>query len=682
MSEQNSLLAHPELPAFEQFQVEDIEPAITQLIDDVKTTIEEVLANPSDATYERVIEPVFEKERLLENAWSVFGHLNNVKDSPELRDAYGKALAQVTEFTTWLGQHQGLFEAYQSIHDSEAFGSLTGPQQEAVRKALLDFRLSGIDLPEEQQQEFATLKTDLAQLQQTFSEKVLDATQSWTKSISDESELAGLPETALATLKQYAAQKEQDGWLITLEMPSVIPVLTYADNRALREEVYRANVSKASDVGPDAGKFDNSEVMTQILEKRKQVAELLGYTNHAQVSLATKMADTPEDVIIFLDELAEKAVPQAREEYAELQAYAKNELGIDDLQPWDVTYASEKLKQQKYSVSQEELRAYFPATKVMVGLFETATRLFNVTFEPAEGYETYHADVQLHDVYENGKRIARFYLDLYAREGKRGGAWMDECRNRVKISEEETQLPVAYLTCNFTPPVGDKPSLLTHDEVTTLFHEFGHGLHHMLTKIDVKPVSGINGVAWDAVELPSQFMENWCWEEEALAFISGHVETREALPKEKLEKLLAAKNFQSAMAKVRQLEFALFDMHLHMKSESFSNDDIQNVLDTVRDQVAVIPAIAENRFQHGFGHIFAGGYAAGYYSYKWAEVLSADAFSRFEEEGIFNEKTGADFRNIVLANGGSQPAGELFKAFRGREPSVEPLLRHNGIKVA
>ncbi|EAR10834.1 M3 family metallopeptidase [Reinekea blandensis] len=682
MTTANPLLEPHELPPFEQFTPEQVEPAMTALIDDVKATIEQVLADPEAATWESVIAPIEEKERALDNAWALFSHLSNVKDSPELRDAYGKALGQLTEFSTWVGQHAGLFKAYQSISERDDFSALSEPQQEAVRQALLEFRLSGIDLPEDQQKTFATLKNELAQLSQTFSEQLLDATQSWTKHITDESELAGLPETAKATLAQYAKQKDKDGWLITLEMPSVLPVLTYADNRALREEVYRANVSKASDKGPDAGKFDNGPIMTQILEKRQQVAELLGYRHHADVSLATKMADSPEDVIVFLDELAEKALPQAKEEFAELSAFAAEKLNLPELQPWDVTYASEKLKQQTFSVSQEELRPYFPANKVLVGLFETVTRLFNVTFEPAEGYETYHPDVQLHNVYEDGKLIARFFLDLYAREGKRGGAWMDECRTRMKLSDDKVQIPVAYLTCNFTPPVDGKPSLLTHDEVTTLFHEFGHGLHHMLTRVDVKPVSGINGVAWDAVELPSQFLENWCWEEEALAFISGHVDTREPLPKDLLDKLLAAKNFQSAMAKVRQLEFSLFDMHLHMKAEGFDVDAVQSLLDTVRDQVSVVPRIDDNRFQNGFGHIFGGGYAAGYYSYKWAEVLSADAYSRFEEEGIFNEQTGADFRNIILANGGSKPAAELFKAFRGREPSVEPLLRHNGIKAA
>lgn len=681
MTQANPLLDDFELPPFEQFEPSQIVPAMTQLLNDAREQIDALSANPEAATWNSVIEPIQQQSRLIDNAWSVFGHLNSVKDSPELRDAYGKALALITDYSTWVGQHKGLFNAYETIQKSAVFDTLDQAQQETIRQALLDFRLSGIDLPEAQQKQYAQLQNELAQLQQQFSEHVLDATQSWTKHITDEALLDGLPNTAKATLAQYAQQKGKDGWLVTLEMPSVIPISTYANNRELREEVYRANVTKASEVGPDAGKFDNGPIMTQILEKRQALAELLGYQNYAEVSLATKMADSPEAVLAFLNELAEKAYPQAQEEMATLKAFAKEELNLPDLQPWDIGYASEKLKQKTYNISQEELRPYFPAPKALVGLFETATRLFNVTFEPAEEYESYHPDVQLHNVYEGGQLIARFYLDLYAREGKRGGAWMDECRTRMKV-DDILQLPVAYLTCNFTPPVDGQPSLLTHDELTTLFHEFGHGLHHMLTRVDVKPVAGIHGVAWDAVELPSQFMENWCWQEEALAFISGHVDTRKTLPKEMLDKLLAAKNFQSAMAKVRQLEFSLFDMTLHMATDQFSTEGIRAVLKAVREKVTVVPIIEDSRFQNSFGHIFSGGYSAGYYSYKWAEVLSADAFSRFEEEGIFNEQAGADFREIILGNGGSQPAGELFKAFRGRAPSVEPLLRHNGIKVA
>lgn len=681
MSTANPLLADHELPAFEDFEPAHIEPAMVQLINDSKALIDEKTKTVNEATWDSVIAPIEAQSRLIDNAWAVFGHLNSVKDSAELREAYSKALALITDYSNWLGQHKGLFAAYEHIEQRDDFTNLDTAKREAIKKALLGFRLSGIDLPQEQQDELATLNTELAQLQQTFSEHVLDATQAWTKHITDESQLAGLPESARDTLAQYAKQKSLDGWLVTLEAPAYLPILTYADDRALREETYRSYVSRASDVGPNAGKFDNGPIITDILNKRKKSASLLGYDSHAHVSVATKMADTPDEVIDFLNQLAEKARPQAVQEFNELQAFASEQLGLAALQPWDVSYASEKLKQARYSISDEALRPYFPSPKAMVGLFETATRLFNVTFEPAEDYQNYHPDVTLHNVYENGQLIARFYLDLYARSGKRGGAWMDDCRARMSI-EDGVQLPVAYLTCNFTPPVGNKPALLTHNELTTLFHEFGHGLHHMLTKIDVKPVSGINGVAWDAVELPSQFMENWCWQEEALAFISGHVDSGEPLPKDMLDKMLAAKNFQSAMAAVRQIEFSLFDMQLHLKTEGFSPEGVQNVLNEARERVSVVPSIAENKFQNGFGHIFAGGYSAGYYSYKWAEVLSADAFSRFEEEGVFNEQAGQDFRNIILGNGGSQPAADLFKAFRGRAPSVEPLLRHTGIIAA
>lgn len=675
----NPLLEPHELPPFEQFKADQIVPAMTEIIDTSKARINELVENTKEPTWDTLIEPISELDERLNNAWAVFGHLTGVKDSPELREAYSQALALLTDYQSWLGQHDGLFKAYKQIAQRDDFSTLSTAQKAAIEQALRDFRLSGIDLSENDKKAFATLQSELAQLQQRFSEHVLDATQAWSLHITDEARLSGLPASARATLAQYARQKDKEGWLVTLEMPSVIPVLTYADDRELRRETYMAHVTRASDVGPDGGVYDNGPEMTDILTKRQAAAELLGFANHAEVSLATKMADSPAAVLDFLNELAAKAVPQAKREYEELVAFARDELGMtDELEPWDISYASEKLKEQRYSVSQEELKPYFPAPRVIEGLFETAHRLFDISFEQVTDFETYHPDVQLYNVLENGEVVARFYMDLYAREGKRGGAWMDECRKRVRIGGK-LQKPVAYLTCNFTPPVDGKPSLLTHDEVTTLFHEFGHSLHHMLTRVDVSDVSGISGVAWDAVELPSQFMENWCWEPEALAFISGHVDSGEPLPADLLEKMLAAKNFQSAMATARQLQFSLFDMKLHSKAEGFMVNDVQAVLDQVRDEVSVIKTVPENRFQHSFGHIFAGGYSAGYYSYKWAEVLSADAYSRFEEEGIFNAETGKAFRDVILANGGSVPAGELFKQFRGREPQVDALLRHSGI---
>ena len=675
----NPLLEPHELPPFEQFKADQIVPAMTEIIDSSKARINELVETVAEPTWESLIEPISELDERLDNAWAVFGHLTGVKDSPELRDAYSQALALLTDYQSWLGQHDGLFKAYQQIAGRDDFNTLSTAQKAAIEQALRDFRLSGIDLNENDKKAFATLQSELAQLQQRFSEHVLDATQAWSLHITDEARLSGLPASARATLAQYARQKDKDGWLVTLEMPSVIPVLTYTDDRELRRETYMAHVTRASDVGPFGGVYDNGPEMTDILTKRQAAAELLGYANHAEVSLATKMADSPAAVLDFLNQLAAKAVPQAKREYEELVVFARDELGMtDELEPWDISYASEKLKEQRYAVSQEELKPYFPAPRVIEGLFETAHRLFDISFEQVSDFETYHPDVQLYNVLENGDVVARFYMDLYAREGKRGGAWMDECRKRVRIGTK-LQKPVAYLTCNFTPPVDGKPSLLTHDEVTTLFHEFGHSLHHMLTRVDVGDVSGISGVAWDAVELPSQFMENWCWEPEALAFISGHVETGEPLPADLLEKMLAAKNFQSAMGTARQLQFSLFDMKLHNKTEAFMVNDVQAVLDQVREEVSVIKTVPENRFQHSFGHIFAGGYSAGYYSYKWAEVLSADAYSRFEEEGIFNAETGKAFRDVILANGGSVPAGDLFKQFRGREPQVDALLRHSGI---
>lgn len=675
----NPLLEPHELPPFEQFKADQIVPAMTEIIDTSKARINELVENTKEPTWDTLIEPISELDERLDNAWAVFGHLTGVKDSPELREAYSQALALLTDYQSWLGQHDGLFKAYKQIAQRDDFNTLSTAQKAAIEQALRDFRLSGIDLNENDKKAFATLQSELAQLQQRFSEHVLDATQAWSLHITDEARLSGLPASARATLAQYARQKDKDGWLVTLEMPSVIPVLTYADDRELRRETYMAHVTRASDVGPHGGVYDNGPEMTDILTKRQAAAELLGFANHAEVSLATKMADSPAAVLDFLNQLAAKAVPQAKREYEELVAFARDELGMtDELEPWDISYASEKLKEQRYSVSQEELKPYFPAPRVIEGLFETAHRLFDISFEQVTEFETYHPDVQLYNVLENGEIVARFYMDLYAREGKRGGAWMDECRKRVRIGGK-LQKPVAYLTCNFTPPVDGKPSLLTHDEVTTLFHEFGHSLHHMLTRVDVSDVSGISGVAWDAVELPSQFMENWCWEPEALAFISGHVDSGEPLPSDLLEKMLAAKNFQSAMATARQLQFSLFDMKLHSKTEAFMVNDVQAVLDQVRDEVSVIKTVPENRFQHSFGHIFAGGYSAGYYSYKWAEVLSADAYSRFEEEGIFNTATGKAFRDVILANGGSVPAGDLFKQFRGREPQVDALLRHSGI---
>ena len=572
-----------------------------------------------------------------------------------------------------------MFAAYQALHNSAEFATLNEAQRKDIDNTLRDFRLSGVALGEEDKRRYMENAKRLSELTTQYENQLLDATQNWKKHVTDEQELDGLPETALAGTADRARAEGLDGWLLTLDFPVYLAVMSHARNRALREEMYRAFTSRASDQGPDAGRFDNGPVMDEILALRDAQAKLLGFGSYAEKSLATKMARSVDEVMHFLHDLALKAKPQAEKELRELQDFAA-EQGATDLQPWDIGFWSERLREARYDLSDEALRPWFPAEKVIDGMFAVVGKLFGIRFRQRDDVDTWHTDVRFFElVDDDGGVRAAFYLDMYARTGKRGGAWMDDARIRRRRLDGSLQTPVAYLTCNFAPPAGGKPGLLTHDEVVTLFHEFGHGLHHMLTEQEVSGISGINGVAWDAVELPSQFLENWCWTEEGLAMISGHYETGEPLPKAMLDKMLAAKNFQSAMGMMRQLEFSLFDMRLH--AEYTPELSIQKVLDEVRDEVAVIKPPAFNRFQNGFSHIFAGGYAAGYYSYKWAEVLSSDAYSRFEEEGTFNEDTGRAFRDNILALGGSREPMELFKAFRGREPSVEPLLRHSGIDV-
>ena len=675
----NPLLQTHVLPPFEQIEAEHVVPAVTELTNRNRQRIAQLVKEVEEPTWENFIAPLEDWADELQQAWSPVGHLSYVKDSPELREAYKESIQLLSAYHTELGQNRGLFEGYTKIRNSDAFKQLSQAQQQTIENALIDFSLTGIGLPEAEQKEFAELASQLAELSNRFQENVLDATQGWTLLIEDEARLAGLPETAKGTLAQNAKLKEQTGWLINLEFPSYLPVMTYCDDGDIRKQVYLAQVTRASEVGPNAGQWDNTETIRHLLEGRLKKAKLLNYDNFAQVSLAKKMAEDEGQVLAFLDELASKSYPQAQREFSELAAFAQEHLGLSELQPWDVTYVAEKLKLHQYSVSQEELRPYFPVDQVMKGLFETASRLFGVSFQQATDFESYHPDVRYYQVMKDGDPVASFYLDMYAREGKKGGAWMDDCRIRRR-TEAGLQLPVAYLVCNFTAPLGDdQPSLLTHNEVTTLFHEFGHGLHHMLTQVEVSEVSGINGVAWDAVELPSQFMENYCWQPEALAFISGHYESGEPLPKELLDKMLAAKNFGSAMQMVRQLEFSLFDFRIHSEFTKEQGANIQDILNDVRKKVAVVKPPSFNRFQHSFGHIFAGGYAAGYYSYKWAEVLSADAFGKFEEEGIFNPETGKQFLNNILEKGGSAEPMELFKSFRGREPEIDALLRHSGI---
>ena len=674
----NPLLQNNLLPPFSTLQPDQIEPAIDQLLADNRQQLESILNNLTAPSWENLVAPLEALNDRLSQAWSPVSHMNAVVNSDALRDAYNACLPKLSQYWTEMGQHQPLYEAFKALRESDVYPVLNEAQQKVINNALRDFTLSGIALEDKDKQRYAELQQRLSELTTKFSENLMDATDGWSKLLTDEAELAGLPEMAIAAAKQQAKAKDKEGWMITLDFPSYFPVITYADNRELRREVYEAFATRASDQGPHAGKWDNSPLMTEILELRSELAKLLGFANYAEYSLATKMAENTSQVIHFLEDLASKSLPVARQELEELTEFAQEQQGLDKLEAWDISYYGEKLKQDRYAISQEELRPYFPMSKVLSGLFQVTGKLFDIEIEEITEFESWHKDARLFNVIRGSETIARFYLDPFAREKKRGGAWMDECRVRRRLNDGAIQLPVAYLVCNFNSPVGDKPALLTHNEVTTLFHEFGHGLHHMLTKIESADVSGINGVAWDAVELPSQFLENWCYEPEALALISGHYETGETLPQDMLDKMLAAKNFQSGMMMVRQLEFSLFDFRLHAEYQP-GETDVQAVLNDVRSKVAVIKAPEFNRFQHSFSHIFAGGYAAGYYSYKWAEVLSADAFSRFEEEGIFDPQAGRDFRSNILEMGGSREPMELFTAFRGRPPEVDALLRHSGI---
>lgn len=681
----NPLLETHELPPFSAIQPEHVEPAISQLIDANRKHLHALLSSLQQPTWDNLVAPLEAQGDLLEQAWSPVSHLNAVCNNDALRIAYTNSLALLTEYGTEVSQNTELYNAYQKLADSEDYSRLTQAQKQAVDNALRDFRLGGVALDGEQKKRFGTIQKRLSELSTQFSNNVLDATQAWFKHFTDAEALAGLPESALAQAAQAATQKQLSGYVVTLDFPSYLAVMMYADNRQLREEMYTAYVTRASADGKkadgsSAAQWDNSALITETLALRHELAQLLGFTNYAERSLASKMAESTQQVLDFLNELAQKSRPLAERDIQELRDFAATQ-GCTDLQPWDMTYYSEKLRVEKYAISQEELRPYFPAERVITGMFDVVKRLYDIDIVQVAVFDSWHPDVRFYHIFKQGEKVASFYLDLFAREHKRGGAWMADCRVRRK-TETGTQLPVAFLTCNFTPPVGDTPSLLTHDEVTTLFHEFGHGLHHMLTQIDVAAVSGINGVAWDAVELPSQFLENWCWEPEAIPLISAHYQTAEPLPQALLDKMLAAKNFQSGMQMVRQLEFSLFDFRLHTEYDPANPQDPQTVLDQVRREVAVVQAPAFNRFQNSFSHIFAGGYAAGYYSYKWAEVLSADAFSRFEEEGIFNAQTGESFLHEILQQGGSKAPMELFINFRGREPSIEALLRHSGLGEA
>lgn len=677
VSSSNPLLQDFDLPPYSAIKPEHVEPAVDQILADNRAALAALLAGQDGTpSWKGLVLALDELGERLGRAWSPVSHLNAVCNSAELRNAYEACLPKLSEYWTEMGQNRALFQAYEALAASPEAAGFDVAQKTILEHALRDFRLSGIDLPTDKQQRYGEIQMKLSELGSRFSNQLLDATQAWTKHVTDEAALAGLTDSARAQMKQAAEAKGLDGWLITLEFPSYYAVMTYADDRALREEVYTAYATRASDQGPNAGQNDNGPVMAEILDLRQELARLLGFAHFADLSLATKMAETTPQVLGFLRDLAQRSKPFAARDLDELKAFAA-ERGVADLKSWDVGYFSEKLREQRYSISQETLRAYFPIDKVLTGLFAIVQKLYGIEIRELSGFDTWHPDVRLFEIRENGEHVGRFFFDLYARANKRGGAWMDGARDKRRNARGELVAPVANLVCNFTPAVGDKPALLTHDEVTTLFHEFGHGLHHLLTRVEHAGASGINGVAWDAVELPSQFMENWCWEPEGLALISGHYQSGEPLPQDLLDKMLAAKNFQSGLMMVRQLEFSLFDFELH--ATHGDGRSVLDVLEAVRDEVAVMRPPAFNRFANSFAHIFAGGYAAGYYSYKWAEVLSADAFSRFEEEGVLNPATGRAFRDAILARGGSQAPMVLFVDFRGREPSIDALLRHSGL---
>ncbi len=673
------LLNIKDLADYQAIKPEHIEPALDELLKKGRALTKQLLADNTKYSWDNLILPLEICDNEMERMWSPISHLNGVVNTPELRDAYTACLPKLSEYSTEMGQNKELFLALQQIQDKQDALGLDDAQCKSLENSLKGFRLSGVDLSDEKKKRYAEISTELSTLTSKYSDNVLDANNAWTKEISDISALAGLPESAIEQAEEAAKQRDLTGWLLTLDFPSYYAVMTYANDQALRQEVYRAYSTRASDQG-DA-KLDNSENMGKILQLRQEKAALLGFDSYANLSLDTKMADSPEQVLSFLDELAEKSLPFAKKEFKELSEFAAKELGMTDLQAWDVGYASEKLKQQRYAISDEDLKPYFPVDKVLKGLFELVEKLYKVTIKQNKSVKSWHDDVRFFEIYDESKNLkARFYLDLYARQHKRGGAWMADFCSRFKMGDE-MQTPVAFMTCNSAPPAGGKPALFTHDEVITLFHEFGHGLHHMMTKVEYLDISGISGVEWDAVELPSQFMENWCWQREALELFAAHYETGEKIPDELFDKMQAARHFQTAMGMVRQLEFSIFDIRIYGDASINSAEQIQAVLDKTREHIAVIVPPKFNRFQHGFSHIFAGGYAAGYYSYKWAEVLSADAFARFEEEGLFNQAVGESFLKEVLEMGGSRTAMESFKAFRGREPSVDALLKHSGLAV-
>jgi oligopeptidase A len=673
---QNPLLHFSGLPHFDQVRPEHVTPAITQLLEEARALIARLGQDDTALTWDNFVRPLEDMEEKISRAWSQVSHMNSVVNTPELREAYNENLPVLTAFYADLSQNEALYAKFRALQASSGFAALTPAQRKIVENELRDFRLGGAELPEDKKARFKAIQEDLSSLSAKFEENLLDTTNEFAHFVENEAELAGIPEDALQAAREAAEADGKAGWKFTLHFPSYMPVLQYADNRELREKLYFAYATRASEFGKP--EWDNTGLIRQILALRAESAQLLGYHNYAEVSLTTKMAQTAPQVLDFLRTLAARARPFAQQDMAELTAYAADKLGLGDMQAWDVAYVSEKLREEKYAFSDQEVKQYFPEPRVLQGLFKVVETIYGVHVRQTQA-PVWHKDVTFYDITDRaGTLIGQFYLDLYARNGKRGGAWMDEAITRRR-KDAGIETPVAFLTCNFSAPVGGKPALFTHDEVITLFHEFGHGLHHLLTQVEEYGVSGIKGVEWDAVELPSQFMENFCWEWDVLKHMTQHVDSDEHLPRALYDKMVAAKNFQAGMQTVRQIEFSLFDMLLHGDFDPSGDKTPLQLLEEVRDEVAVVRPPQWNRFPNNFSHIFAGGYAAGYYSYKWAEVLSADAYSLFEENGVLSEETGHRFWSEILAQGGVRPALESFVAFRGREPTIDALLRHNGM---
>ena len=675
----NPLLDFSGLPHFNAIRPEHVEPALDTLLAHNRAELERLLGAMDQPRWDNFVQPLEDMGEHLSRLWSPVSHLNAVMNNESLRAVYNQCLPKLSDYYTEIGQDLRLYRGYKAIAAGAEFAAYTPAQKKIVNNAIRDFRLAGAELNDQDKQRYREIQQELSSLTSKFDENVLDATNGWELLIIDAGQLAGLPESAVNAARQAALENDKSGWKFSLHGPSYIPFLTYADDRGLRRRMYEAYVTRASDQGPNAGVWDNAAIIERMLHLRRAKARLLGYANYAELSLVTKMAASTDEVLGFLRDLAACSYPAAQGELKELREFTASRYGLHDLEPWDIAYYSEKLRAQRYDFSEEDLRPYFPVDQVIAGMFEVVQRLYGLVITPIAGVETWHPEVRFYEIRDASNEVrGRFYMDLYPRPGKRGGAWMDDCIGR-KRTGAGVQVPVAYLVCNCTPPVSDTPALLTHDEVTTLFHEFGHGLHHMLTQVDYLGVAGINGVAWDAVELPSQFMENWCWERQALDRLARHYQTGAALPDALYSKMIAAKNFQSAMQMVRQIEFALFDMRLYSDFDSDGAKSVLELANEVRREVAVIMPPAFNRFHTSFSHIFAGGYAAGYYSYKWAEVLSADAFSKFEENGVFDRRTGEEFLHSILEQGGTCEPMELFIQFRGRRPTIDALLRHSGL---